>query len=215
MNQYNWEEDYKSNDILWGLKPNEVLTRYVKLLPENGKVLDIGIGEGRNALYLAKLGFEVEGIDLSQTAVQRCKELSNKYGVQLKASVNDILSFDISSEKYDLIILSNVLNFFTPDEIRKIINKVNTGLRKNGLIYITAFNIAEPSIENIKKKYEEIDENTYFNHNKNMNLHYFTETEFKGLVSEYEIISFSNSYSLDLSHGKPHYHSSFEILSRK
>ena len=43
MNQYNWEEDYKSNDILWGLKPNELLTRYVQLLPENGKVLDIGI----------------------------------------------------------------------------------------------------------------------------------------------------------------------------
>lgn len=215
MNQYNWEEDYKSNDILWGLKPNEVLTRYVKLLPENGKVLDIGIGEGRNALFFAKLGFEVEGIDLSQTAVQRCKELSKKFGVQIKASVNNILSFDISSEKYDLIILSNVLNFFTPDEISKIINKVNTGLRKNGFIYISAFNIAEPGIEIIKKKYEQIDENTYFNHHKYMNLHYFTETEFKGLVSAYEIISFSNSYSLDLSHGKPHYHNSFEILSRK
>lgn len=60
------------------------------MLPENGKVLDIGIGEGRNALFFAKQGFAVEGIDISETAVERCLELSKEESIAFKRHSEDI-----------------------------------------------------------------------------------------------------------------------------
>ncbi len=45
-----WEESYKSVESLWGVKPDNELVRYASIVPE-GKVLDLGIGEGRNALF--------------------------------------------------------------------------------------------------------------------------------------------------------------------
>lgn len=49
-----WEEAYKSVESLWGLKPDHTLVEYGSLIPK-GKVLDLGIDEGRNALYFAKM----------------------------------------------------------------------------------------------------------------------------------------------------------------
>ncbi|MDQ7862069.1 hypothetical protein RCO48_17110 [Peribacillus frigoritolerans] len=51
MKQNIWEKEYRNVDSLWGFKPNGILSQYVEMLPENGEVLDIGIGEGRNALF--------------------------------------------------------------------------------------------------------------------------------------------------------------------
>lgn len=48
-----WEKEYRNVDSLWGFNPNSVLSQYVEMLPENGEVLDISIGEGRNALFFA------------------------------------------------------------------------------------------------------------------------------------------------------------------
>lgn len=52
MNKTRWENEYKSTENLWGTRPQECLVKYADIIPRNGKVLDIGIGEGRNALTL-------------------------------------------------------------------------------------------------------------------------------------------------------------------
>lgn len=62
-----WEKAYREVVSLWGLEPDHLLKDYARLIPK-GMVLDLGIGEGRDALFLAKMGYEVEGIDISETA---------------------------------------------------------------------------------------------------------------------------------------------------
>ena len=215
MIQNIWEKEYKNVDNLWGFNPNSILTKYVELLPENGEVLDIGIGEGRNALFFAKQGFAVEGIDISKTAVERCLELSKKHNLNVNAKVQDITSFEIEPNKYSLIILSNVLNFFPDKDIKIIIEKVKNGLLKNGLVYINAFDDKEPSRERALEKHEQLAEYTFYDKRSNLFLHYFTKSELEGFFSDYRTISLSQSYSLDISHGKPHFHSSLEIMSQK
>ena len=56
MKQGVWEKEYKNVDTLWGFNPNNMLLTYIDLVPKSGKVLDIGIGEGRNALFLLNKG---------------------------------------------------------------------------------------------------------------------------------------------------------------
>ncbi|MEC0348056.1 class I SAM-dependent methyltransferase [Peribacillus frigoritolerans] len=210
-----WEKEYKNVDSLWGFNPNSILSQYVEMLPENGEVLDIGIGEGRNALFFAKQGFAVEGIDISETAIERCLELSKEHNLNVKAKVQDITSFEIEPNKYSLIILSNVLNFFPDDDIKIIIEKVKNGLLKNGLVYINVFDDKEPGRKKAPEKYEQLAEHTFYNERLNMFLHYFTRSELEGFFADYKMISLSQSYSLDISHGQPHFHSTLEIMSQK
>ena len=67
-----------------GFEPAQFLVDNVELLPK-GRVLDVAMGAGQNAIYLAKMGFEVEGVDISPEAVGSALELARKSGVNLRA----------------------------------------------------------------------------------------------------------------------------------
>lgn len=118
-----WEEAYRSVESLWGLKPDHVIVDYASLIPK-GKVLDLAIGEGRNGLFLAKLGNEVEGFDISQTAVKRCLKRAKNEKLRIKAKVMDLIEIKIPPNKYSLIILAWILNFFKKAEVKDIFKKI-------------------------------------------------------------------------------------------
>ncbi|KAA0560125.1 methyltransferase domain-containing protein [Bacillus sp. CH30_1T] len=95
-----WERQYDQiEDNLWGLRPIQTLVDYTALVKE-GKVLDLGIGEGRNALYFANKGFEVVGIDISETAIKRSLTAAKEIGVTIKAEVKDLTSFQIEENTF-------------------------------------------------------------------------------------------------------------------
>ena len=81
-----WEDAYRKVNLLWGLRPDSVLQSYCSLIPE-GTVLDLGVGEGRNAIPFAQMGHAVEGIDISPTAVERCLSRARDAGYRVKARV--------------------------------------------------------------------------------------------------------------------------------
>ena len=215
MKQGVWEDEYRSVENLWGYTPNHVLSTYIDIIPKSGKILDIGIGEGRNAFFFAKQGYEVEGIDISETAVSRCLEMAEKYNLWIDAKVSDIREYEVREGYYSLIILSNVLNFFSVEDIRTIISKLKAGLKENGLIYINVFDSEEPSIIKAKQKCKHVAEFTYYDEKHKMYHHYFTPNELEDLLGDYETISLVKSKFLDLTHGQPHYHSTLEVLSKK
>jgi len=67
-------------------EPAQFLVQNVDILPK-GQVLDVAMGSGHNAVYLAKLGFEVEGVDVSPEAINSATELARKAGVSIKVGV--------------------------------------------------------------------------------------------------------------------------------
>ena len=113
-------------------KPAQFLVDNLDLLPK-GRVLDVAMGSGRNAIFLAKMGLEVEGIDLSSEAVTKALELARKVDANLTARVVDLES-DHSIEKgaYDVIICFNYLQ-------RSLIPGIKDGLRPGGMIVYETF----------------------------------------------------------------------------
>jgi SAM-dependent methyltransferase len=67
-----------------------------------GKALDIGMGEGRNALFLATQGWEVTGFDISDVGVQLARETAQKRGLKLETLVDDVDRFDYGRQRWDL-----------------------------------------------------------------------------------------------------------------
>ena len=114
------------------LKPAQFLVDNLELLPK-GRVLDVAMGSGRNAIYLASLGFDVEGVDMSQEAVNIALKTAHKIGVSIGVQVADLeQGYSIRKDSYDVIICFNYLQ-------RSLIPQIKDGLREGGMIVYETF----------------------------------------------------------------------------
>ncbi|MBE0481583.1 MAG: methyltransferase domain-containing protein [Dehalococcoidia bacterium] len=113
-------------------KPSDFLVENVHLLPR-GRVLDIAMGSGRNAVYLAGLGFEVEGVDISPDAVSDALEAAERAAVKIRARVADLeKGHCIEPGAYDVIICFNYLQ-------RSLMPQIREGLRYGGMVVYETF----------------------------------------------------------------------------
>jgi len=114
------------------LEPARFLVENMALLPK-GRALDLAMGKGQNTIYLAKMGFNTEGVDISPEAVNEAIELSQKAGVTIKVMTADLEDdYHIEKEAYDLIICFNYLQ-------RSLIPQIKNGLQKGGIIVYETF----------------------------------------------------------------------------
>ena len=112
--------------------PSLFLAENIRLLPR-GKALDIAMGHGRNAVYLAAQGFEVEGVDIAEGAVDADLALAADQGVKIHAEVADLeKEYQIAPDTYDLIICFNYLQ-------RSLFPSIEAGLKPGGMVVYETF----------------------------------------------------------------------------
>ena len=137
--------------------PAQFLVENVELLPK-GLVLDVAMGNGRNAIYLAKLGFEVKGVDISPEAVNEVLESARKTGVTIRTQVADLVgNYYIEKDAYNVIICFNYLQ-------RSLISQIKDGLRKGGMVVYETFIIDQARFGRPKNP------NYLLNHNELLNM---------------------------------------------
>lgn len=99
-----WDARYRGGDV-WGSAPNRLLTELVTALP-GATALDLGAGQGRNALWLAELGYDVTGLDLSSVAVDQARAAAAELGVDARFEAVDLAAWDPAGRVWDLVVLS-------------------------------------------------------------------------------------------------------------
>jgi tellurite methyltransferase len=110
-------------------EPLEMVKKAAKLLPPNSKILDLAVGEGRHALYFAKKGHAVVGVDVSQENFEEIEEKVKEGKIELVQK--DILEYE-TEEKYDLVICTGLLHFFAERQVKMIIQKMKKWTKKGG-----------------------------------------------------------------------------------
>ena len=113
------------------IEPAQFLVENVELLPK-GRALDVAMGNGRNSIYLAKLGFVVEGVDISKEAISTALRLAQETNVNINAKVVDLEKYSIDKESYEVIICFNYLQ-------RSLIPQIKYGLVKGGIVVYETF----------------------------------------------------------------------------
>ena len=136
-----YNEGYLVTKKFWGEKPARLVKKAANLLKEKGikgaSCLDLGCGHGKNAIFLAELGFEVNAIDSSYLCIQEAKALSDL----VKWKVRDIRKVQCENEKYDLVLLTGSLHCLTTkDEVEKVIETVKISTKVGGYNVISVFN---------------------------------------------------------------------------
>lgn len=121
-----WDALFSKRSYVFGKEPAEFLRDHVDLLPV-GRVLDIAMGEGRNAVYLAKKGFSVEGVDISEVAIRKAKRLARENRVSITTISADLTRYTIKPDYYEVIVNINYLQ-------RSLIPQIKKGLKKGGIV---------------------------------------------------------------------------------
>ena len=114
-------------------EPSGLLVEYLPSVPK-GKALDIACGEGRNAIYLARNGFEVDAVDISEVAVKRGRDAAGDLKINFLAA--DLEGFRIPADSYDLIINFNYLQ-------RSLVPEIKKALRIGGYIIFETYTIEQ------------------------------------------------------------------------
>jgi len=131
-----WDERYREAGYAYGIAPNEFLASVVDKIPQ-GKILSLAEGEGRNAVFLAALGYEVTGVDGSQVGLRKATQLAKERGVTFTAIHADLSAFEIEAEQWDGIIACYC---HLPSAIRIPLHQAAVrGLKPGGVFVLEAF----------------------------------------------------------------------------
>jgi SAM-dependent methyltransferase len=129
--QKRWDERFGRKEFTLGKKANPFLKKHIPLLPR-GKTLDIATGEGRNAIFLAQNGFDVDAVDISKTGLRKARKLAQEMGVKIHTFYADLDTYQIKKGHYDLI-----ANFYFLK--RSLIPKIKKGLKKEGRVIFETY----------------------------------------------------------------------------
>jgi len=121
-----WDSFYKQKDNAFGKEAVGFLRENLNKISK-GKAFVPAMGEGRNALFLAKHGFEVIGNDISDVAIDKAKALAKKMNLNIKASVVDLKEYPFRENEFDFIFMSLFYD-------RSLLQGLKKSLKKGGHI---------------------------------------------------------------------------------
>ena len=128
-----WDGKYRGEAFAYGRKPNPFLKKHMRFRGR-GLALDLAAGEGRNAVFLAQQGWEVDAVDISPVGLAKARKLAKLADAKINLIQADLDSFPIGKEIYDLI---SVFYFWD----RRLIPRIKRGLKKGGRIIFETYTL--------------------------------------------------------------------------
>lgn len=131
-----WDEKFSATEYIYGETPNEFFKENIDRL-EPGKILLPAEGEGRNAVYAAKKGWQVTAFDQSTIGRDKALKLAEKFNVIIDYHISDALEINFEKESFDAI---GYTFLHLPEKTRQIFHsKLLPFLKKGGFIFCEVF----------------------------------------------------------------------------
>lgn len=133
-----WNQRYSEPGFAYGTEPNDFLAANAeRYLSPKGEILCLAEGEGRNAVFLARLGFRVTGVDGSAVGLEKARKLAEQHGVGIETVVADLGDFDLGVEHWDGIVS---IWCHTPEILRARLHRaVVAALRPGGVLLLESY----------------------------------------------------------------------------
>ena len=142
-----YEKLYQSEEYYWGTEGADFLDRLTAIKPPRRgmQVLDIGCGEGKDAVYMAAKGYAVTAFDLTENGIRKTLLLARDRGVDIKAYVDDINTFE-TDDQFDIIYSSGTIQYLFEENKKPFFDKLERITKKNGIVFFNVF-VDKPFLE--------------------------------------------------------------------
>lgn len=131
-----WDQRYSEDGFAYGTLANDFLADQTHHIPQ-GRVLCLAEGEGRNAVHLAKLGYQVTAVDQSAVGMNKARQLAELHRVSINTVVADLADYPIISSDWDGIVS---ISAHLPPAIRQRVHQqVVNGLKPGGILILEAY----------------------------------------------------------------------------
>ena len=131
-----WNKIFTSPNPTFNTQPNRFLVETLKGR-KPGKALDVGMGQGRNSLYLAQQGWEVTGVDISEEGIRIARDQAAKLGVKLNTVLRSADEFDFGKNQWDL-----VAGLFMHEIFSRNASRIREGLKPGGFVVVEGYHQA-------------------------------------------------------------------------
>lgn len=132
-----WDQKYGAAEFFYGTEPNDFLRENVACLPAGGRVLSLGEGEGRNAVFLAARGLDVTALDASSVGLAKAERLATSRGVRVHARLASLEDYEFGIGEWDAII--SIWCHLPPALRRRVHTSVAYALRPGGVFLLEAY----------------------------------------------------------------------------
>ena len=198
---------YGASACYFGQEPTKSLVRFLSRYDvKPGKVIDIGAGEGRNTFYLAEKGFQVTAIEPSVIGAREILSQAQSFSQDIYV-INDVyLTQTLTEIDFDIIVAVTSLDHMIYDDVIQSVLDIKQRLKKGGYVFAVVFTEDDPGNRNDVKNASDC---------ANQIKHYFRQNELKKLFSDFEILEYKETETVDESHGKPHKHNKATLVAKK
>lgn len=138
MEAHDWDERYRGATLLWTERPNQFLVEEISGL-KPGRALDLGTGEGRNAVWLAEQGWQVTAVDFSRVALDRGAAISQRSGVDVAWVPADLTQYRPDAAAFDLVVILYL--HLPPDARRGVLEQAVMALRPGGRLLVVGHDL--------------------------------------------------------------------------
>jgi SAM-dependent methyltransferase len=139
MDNNAWNERYLKSDSVMPSAHSEVLGVHAKGLTP-GTALELAAGDGRNALYLARLGWKVVAVDFSDVALERGRGFAGRLGLSVDWQLADLVSYQPETQAYDLVCMFYL--HLPKAEFHEILRRAVAALRPGGTLLVVGHDLA-------------------------------------------------------------------------
>jgi SAM-dependent methyltransferase len=133
-----WDARFAAADYIFGKEPNVWLAQHSDLLIPGGSALAVADGEGRNSVWLAQRGMQVDAFDISPVGVDKARQLASAVGVDVNFSVSDCDDWRWSSNHYD-VVAAIFIQFADPLTRKRLFNRMVESLKPGGVLLLQGY----------------------------------------------------------------------------
>lgn len=196
MNARFFDHVYRNQTDYYGHDVRQEFVRFVGELPPKARVLEIGSGQGRHALYVAATGRPVHAVDYSQVATDQLNTRALREGLPITASCMDATDLRVASGAYDAVVMVSLLSHLDRAAFPALVGRSFGALTPGGRVFIEAFTVEDPGYRGAADASETaVALKTYLR-----------SGELRELFAPFAITDYREFIEDDLAHGPAHRH---------
>lgn len=195
-----FDEQYRKTKDVFGAAPEEILVECAPMIPRDRAVLDVGAGQGRNTLFLARKGLTVDAIDPSSVATETVTAIAESEQLSVRATTCTYDDFRPPVDAYGAILVFGLIPILSRDAIDRLVGFVDRWLHPGGLLFITGFTTGDDSCARYAREGRSVGRNSFANQQGGVRT-YLEPDELPTLFPRYEVVRHREGLGPEHRHG--------------